>query len=215
MELKQDYMVVPSIEKVGQILETDNDLNIVATYQKEILKRETKARAMETEIERLESIKNDHNAELVNSQKTFLKGKQMEYDYLRVAAGIKIAYLNKKMDKNEYSKLRDNILTAIILERAKIKRYLTYIRLYAKRNSIDLNQEWFERFDTIIPDDSNKTEKDLERSNEIAKDLLNYVSTNIKDGVNILPEEDEVKDAMLVVDLIPTYLTEKEKGRNK
>jgi len=215
MELKQDYMVVPELESIGRILETDKDLNIVATYQKEILKRETQAKAMETEIERLESIKNDHNAELVNSQKIFLKGKQMEYDYLRVAAGIKIAYLNKKMDKNEYSKLRDNILTAIILERAKIKRYLTYIRLYAKRNSIDLNQEWFERFDTIIPDDSNKTEKDLERSNEIAKDLLNYVSTNIKDGVNILPEEDEVKDAMLVVDLIPTYLTEKEKGRNK
>lgn len=215
MELKQDYMIVPSIEKVGQILETDNDLNIVAMYQKEILRRETQVKAMETEIERLESIKNDHNAELVNSQKTILKGKQMEFDYLRVAAGIKISYLNQKMTREEYSKLRDNILTAIILERAKVKRYLTHIRLYAKKNNIILNKDWFERFDTVIPNDSNKTLEDIERSNEIAKDLLNYLSANIKDGVNILPEESEIKDAMLVVDLIPTYLNEKEKGRNK
>ena len=76
-----------------------------------------------------------------------------------------------------------------------------------------LNQEWFERFDTIIPDDCNKALNDLERSNEVAKDLLNYVSTNIKDGVSILPEEDEVKDAMMVIDLIPTYLNKK--GHNK
>ena len=213
MVLKQDYMVVPELEMVDKVLKTDLDENIVSVYQQEMIRREADIQVMETEIERLESIKNNHNAELVNSQKTFLKGKQTECDYLRVAAGIKIAYLNKKMEKEEYSKLRDNILTAIILERAKIKRYLSYIRLYAKRNNMILNQEWFERFDTIIPDDCNKALNDLERSNEVAKDLLNYVSTNIKDGVSILPEEDKVKDAMMVIDLIPTYLNKK--GHNK
>lgn len=209
MEIKQEYMVVPELDIVSKILETDLEDNIVLVYRREILKKQTQAQLMGKEIKRLEEIKNNQNAELINSQQIFLTGKQLEYDYLRIAAGIKIAYLNQQMSRKEYSNLRDNILTSIILERAKVKRYLTYIRLYAKRTGMILNKEWFDKFDTIL-DDSNKSISDLERANEIAKDLLEYLTSSIKNGVSVLPEEDEVKDAMLVMDVIPSYINSKE-----
>lgn len=218
IELLSLFTEVPDEESSKEILEAKNNNPITIQYLIRALgEKNLLINAISTEISNIElelqkygdnlSRAEIGEKEILHSKAMLLTKKINDIQLLKKLTLLEINYYSNKIGYENYKQERDVILSELVLNRAYIYRIKEWTKLTYQNHNKELDSDWYLAFNIFIY--GNKRNKQDSDSNNLseARDIIRSLEANLKKKNTILPEDENVKEAMSLLTVVPNYMT--------